>query len=118
MSRPATTTNDEEISDSSLAQALRGNCNAAQARKRSRRQPGKTGTSTMEKESESDGCDFGWALRKAKTGLLVRRKSWNNKDASVRVAPFLVKDDNRDQLVAWAPTESDALAEDWELAND
>lgn len=59
------------------------------------------------------GHAFGWALAKMRQGHAVRRKGWNRAD---RLALHGAQIQCAGGLVEWAPTQSNLLAHDWELA--
>lgn len=99
---------------------------------------------TYEKEKKT-GLTFGQALEALKTGHKVARAGWNgkgmyavmmpgypegvqaneatakahgiDKDTTVIVRPYFVLKTAQNDLAMWAPSGSDALAEDWELAD-
>lgn len=82
--------------------------------------------------------DFGWALSKLKAGYKVRRRGWNGKNLSVSLIipllnesmtlPYLcmnypsalahefVPANHSNARVPWLASQTDLLAEDWELA--
>lgn len=80
-------------------------------------------------------CDFGWALSKLRCGFAVRRKGWNGKGIFIKLqvpdenskmtSPYIyidttgLKTDNAfapRSCVPWLASQTDMLAEDWELA--
>lgn len=83
--------------------------------------------------------DFGWALEQLRAGQRVARAGWNGKgmwlmlvpknDWSTRVGPsriegaragdrlpFIAMKTVNGELVPWLASQTDVLAEDWELA--
>ena len=79
--------------------------------------------------------DFGWALDKLRYGWKVRRRGWNGKGIFVKLqvpdenskmtSPYIyidttgLRSDNPDaprSCVPWLASQTDMLAEDWELA--
>lgn len=82
-------------------------------------------------------CDFGWALGKMRCGFAVRRKGWNGKGIFIKMqvptenskmtSPYIyidttgLKTDNAftpRSCVPWIASQTDMLAEDWELVQD
>lgn len=76
-------------------------------------------------------ADYGWALSALKDGAAVRRRGWNGKgmwlaivsnascylfdDKHVRLEAFIVMKTADDKYVPWVCSQTDALADDWEL---
>lgn len=52
--------------------------------------------------------DFGWAVRALKSGERVRRRGWNG---------YLMMFTAQGDFVPWLASQTDVLAEDWELAS-
>lgn len=86
-------------------------------------------------EVEAAGGDFGWALDKLRCGWKVRRRGWNGKGIFVKLqvpdenskmtGPYIyidttgLRSDNPDaprSCIPWLASQTDMLAEDWELA--
>lgn len=71
--------------------------------------------------------DFGWAIRKLKSGRLVTRAGWNGKgmylflqmpnsnDAVAPTLPYIMMVTAEVDLVPWLASQTDVLAEDWDL---
>lgn len=88
--------------------------------------------------------DFGWALMQLRDGKAVRRPGWNGRGMylflvagedweidpmsasgsaggfveTTERAPFIAMKTADDKLVPWLASQTDMLAEDWELAED
>lgn len=81
--------------------------------------------------------NFGWALNQLKQGKKLRRKGWNGKGIYIQMQfpdehskmtqPYIyivttnLKTDNPNApkgLVPWFASQTDMLAEDWELEED
>lgn len=70
-------------------------------------------------------CDFGWALERLKGGHRVRRLGWNGKgmhlelqvpDAHSKMTlPYIFMCTSEGDLVPWLASQTDMLADDWEL---
>jgi len=70
-------------------------------------------------------CDFGWALRQLKNGDRVCRSNWNGKgqhlelqipdEYSRMTLPYIFISTVRGELVPWLASQTDMLAEDWEV---
>ena len=69
---------------------------------------------------------FSWALMRLKEGEAVARRGWNGKDLYVvltggaefkndKVEPFLVINNKGGTFNTWVPSNSDLLADDWEI---
>lgn len=73
-----------------------------------------------------DERDFGWAIRKLKSGSIVRRSGWNGKgmwlglqvpDANSKMGlPYIFMSTVDGKLVPWLASQSDMLSADWEDA--
>lgn len=77
--------------------------------------------------------DFGWAIEALKCGCRVRRNGWNGKgqwleyvtaggklmlsDGLYTIEPFIVIKTVDDRVVPWTASQTDALAIDWEYAD-
>lgn len=71
--------------------------------------------------------DIGWAKLMLQTGKRVRREGWNGKgmylelqtpdENSKMTLPYVYMKTADDNLVPWLCSQTDLLAEDWELAN-
>jgi hypothetical protein len=71
--------------------------------------------------------DFGWAIRKLKAGERVARAGWNGKgmwlglqvpDAHSKMGlPYIYMSTVTGQLVPWLASQTDMLAEDWEVVS-
>ena len=67
--------------------------------------------------------DFGWALQRMRAGYSVRRKAWQDTGRHLTIhfpgpndkmqRPYLYIRTCKGQLVPWAPTHTDVLAQDW-----
>ena len=81
------------------------------------------------------GTDFGWALHKMRHGFAVRRRGWNGKGIFIKMqvpdehskmtSPYIYIDTTGLQTdnafaprscVPWLASQTDMLAEDWEVA--
>lgn len=79
--------------------------------------------------------DFGWALSKLRCGWPVRRRGWNGKGIFIKLqvpdehskmtSPYIyidttgLRSDNPDaprSCVPWLASQTDMLAEDWEIS--
>ena len=70
--------------------------------------------------------DFGMALKRLKEGYRVRRAGWNGKgmwvelqtpdEHSKMTLPYLYLKTVDGKLVPWLASQTDILAEDWEMA--
>lgn len=88
------------------------------------------------KISMTGGPDFGWALDKMRHGFAVRRRGWNGKGIFIKMqvpdehskmtSPYIYIDTTGLQTdnafaprscVPWLASQTDMLAEDWELAD-
>lgn len=92
----------------------------------------------MDKGSDYNPFDFGAALKFLKRGNKVARSGWNGKDMYVYYVPansypalteiakkefgdmvpyraYLALKTAQNDVATWAPSGSDALAEDWEI---
>lgn len=68
---------------------------------------------------------FGWALKQLKAGLRVGRLGWNGKGMHIALQtpdmhskmgrPYLYIKSVDGALVPWVASQTDLLAEDWEL---
>lgn len=95
----------------------------------------KIGGVCCEKESAEPVGDFGWALGRLRCGWKVRRRGWNGKGIFVKLqvpdenskmtSPYIyidttgLRSDNPDaprSCVPWLASQTDMLADDWELA--
>ncbi len=71
-------------------------------------------------------CNFGWALQQLKAGRAVCRDEWNGKnmyielqiptDLSKMTLPYIYMKTAQGDLVPWLASQTDLLANDWELA--
>lgn len=71
--------------------------------------------------------DFGWALRRLKNGESVQRSGWNGKgmwialqvpDAHSKMQrPYIYLSDAQGLLVPWLASQTDVLADDWQLVD-
>jgi hypothetical protein len=71
--------------------------------------------------------DFGAALRHLRTGHKVTREGWNGKgmwldiqvpDAHSKMSrPYIYMKTVDDKLVPWVASQTDLLAEDWQIAD-
>jgi hypothetical protein len=73
--------------------------------------------------------DFSQALRAVKYGEKVRREGWNGKGmyiflvridnnlAVARLEPFIAMKTADDKFVPWLASQTDILADDWEVVN-
>ena len=71
--------------------------------------------------------DFGWAIRKLKSGRFVTRSGWNGKgmylflkeplttDVGAPTLPYVMMYTAQGDLVPWLASQSDVLSEDWEI---
>ena len=69
--------------------------------------------------------DFGWALDRLKAGMKVARRGWNGKgmwlnlqvpDAHSKMSlPYIYMKTADDHQVPWLASQTDMLAEDWEI---
>ena len=69
--------------------------------------------------------NFGWAVERLKDGCAVARKGWNGKgmwialqrpDANSKMTlPYTYMSTVTGDLVPWLASQTDILAEDWEL---
>lgn len=69
--------------------------------------------------------NFSWALTKLKAGLKVARSGWNGKgmwialqvpDANSKMSlPYLYMKTADDKLVPWLASQTDILANDWDV---
>lgn len=70
--------------------------------------------------------DFGWALSELKNGSKLTRSGWNGKDMWIHLQvpdenskmrrPYIYMKPVDGDLVPWVASQSDILAEDWQLA--
>lgn len=73
--------------------------------------------------------DFSTALQNLKNGKHVQRQGWNGKGMFLflipansvivgerKLAPFIAIKDAQNNLVPWLASQTDLLAEDWQLA--
>ena len=96
------------------------------------------GASCENKEADTDGRDFGWALAQLKKGKAVRRRGWNGKGQYIELgvdihytgpsgAEIYACHEDIDSMavvfcgtrgvqMGWLASQSDMLAEDWEEA--
>lgn len=87
------------------------------------------------KMNTTSGPDFGWALDKMRHGFAVRRRGWNGKGIFIKMqvpderskmtSPYIYIDTTGLQTdnafaprscVPWLASQTDMLAEDWEVA--
>jgi hypothetical protein len=71
--------------------------------------------------------DFGWAIRQLKDGFKVTREGWNGKgmwlalqlpdEYSKMGRPYIYMKDAQNLNVPWLASQTDMLAEDWELVH-
>lgn len=71
-------------------------------------------------------ADFSWALNELKNGSRVARAGWNGPDQYVELQspdknskmnlPYIYIRTVRGDFVPWLASQTDLLAEDWELA--
>lgn len=71
--------------------------------------------------------DFGWALGVLREGGMVCRAGWNGKgmwlqlqrpdEHSKMTLPYIFMKTVQGDLVPWLASQTDMLAEDWELSN-
>ena len=69
---------------------------------------------------------FGWALEQLWSGMKVRRSGWNGKgmwlalqkpDANSKMTlPYIYMSTVTGDLVPWLASQTDMLADDWEIA--
>ncbi len=69
--------------------------------------------------------DFGWALARLREGHRVWRRNWNGKDMWLALEepddrdrmdlPYIYMNTAQGQLVPWLASQTDLLAEDWEI---
>lgn len=89
----------------------------------------------MEGNKTLDYGAIGWAVNHMRHGHRVRRKNWNASNlwvayvpagsvqvpqkfgAGYNVQPFLIMKTANDELVPWLCSQTDMLADDWELVN-
>lgn len=94
-------------------------------------------TGICEAGEEPEPRDFGWALYKLRQGLAVRRRGWNGEGIFIKIqtpdayskmtSPYLYIDTTGLQTqnteapksrVPWLASQTDMLAEDWEIVED
>lgn len=85
--------------------------------------------------ADTETRDFGWALSKLRCGWPVRRRGWNGKGIFIKLqvpdehskmtSPYIyinttgLRSNNPDasrSCVPWLASQTDMLAEDWEIA--
>ena len=80
----------------------------------------------MKKRSQMGVHDIGWAVMVLRDGRFVTRKGWNGKgqslglqtpdDHSANTLPYVYLITAKGDRVPWLCSQTDLLAEDWELA--
>lgn len=70
--------------------------------------------------------DFSYALQMLKDGFMITRQGWNGKNQFIKLQrvdkeskmtkDYIYFSDNKDILIPWVASQSDLLAEDWEVA--
>lgn len=72
--------------------------------------------------------DIGWAVKTARNGVLVTRTGWNGRGMHVAYCgpgytgekcdqlPYLIMTTADGRTVPWTASQTDLLAEDWEIA--
>lgn len=70
-------------------------------------------------------ANFGWALDRLRAGLKVQRKGWNGKGMWLKLQvpdqhskmslPYIYMKTADDHQVPWLASQTDMLAEDWEV---
>lgn len=79
----------------------------------------------QKEEVEMGTASFGWALDRLKSGLKVARKGWNGKgmwlslqvpdEHSKMSLPYIYMKTADNHQVPWLASQTDMLAEDWEV---
>ena len=69
--------------------------------------------------------NFGWALLQLRSGLSVYRESWNGKGQNITLqvpdsnskmtTPYMYITTVQGDRVPWVPSQTDALATDWNI---
>lgn len=69
--------------------------------------------------------NFGWSIETLKLGNKVARAGWNGKGMWLRLVPsrgmdraYIEMKDATGMFVPWLASQTDMLAEDWELVDD
>ncbi len=72
--------------------------------------------------TDTPGLTFGGAVEQLKQGARVLRQGWNGKQMFLELVeprgamlPFITMKTADDKLVPWLASQSDVLAEDWEV---
>lgn len=74
-----------------------------------------------------EATDFGWALKQLRDGLKVTRYGWNGKEMWLHLQvpdehskmqrPYIYMRPVDGDLVPWVASQSDLLADDWEVCD-
>jgi hypothetical protein len=72
-----------------------------------------------------ESTDFSWMLRHLKNGSRAQRSGWNGKGMWIEIQrpdenskmqrPYIYMKTTNDELVPWFASQTDILADDWQL---